>query len=345
MLIIACFGLAPVNAGPGPTDYLKRSRDWFGSDEAARLAENIISHQSPLGGWPKNTNTAAGRFTGAARSIAPTFDNGATTGEMRFLARTYEATGKSAYRESFLLGYDYILKAQYRNGGWPQSYPPGKGYPRHITFNDDAMVRLMEFLRESYSSPVYKVLDEQRKLQARQAFEKGIECILRCQIRTGGKLTAWCAQHDEVDFSPRPARTYELASLSGAESVKIVRLLMSLENPSPEVTRSIEAAVAWFRAAALRGVKVVKVPDAKAPRGTDKRVVADPEAPPIWGRFYEIGTNEPIFCDRDGVPKKQLSEIGYERRNGYNWLDDWPRPLIEKEYPEWLKKHARPGEQ
>ena len=43
-------------------------------------------------------------------------------------------------------------------------------------------------------------------------------------------MTAWCAQHDEKDYRPRPGRTYELASLSGAESVGVVRLLMSLED-------------------------------------------------------------------------------------------------------------------
>ena len=57
--------------------------------------------------------------------------------------------------------------------------------------------------------------------------------------------------------------------------------------------------------------------DDKAPRGKDKVVVKDPNAPGLWARFYEIGTNRPIFCDRDGVAKHDLSEIGYERRNGY----------------------------
>ena len=37
----------------------------------------------------------------------------------------------------------------------------------------------------------------------------------------------------------------------------------------------------------------------------------------MWARFYEIGTNRPIFSDRDGFAKHDLSEIGYERRNGY----------------------------
>ena len=55
----------------------------------------------------------------------------------------------------------------------------------------------------------------------------------------------------------------------------------------------------------------------------------------MWARFYEIGTNRPIFSDRDGIPKRELSEIGYERRNGYAWLGYWPQRLLEREYPAW----------
>lgn len=53
-----------------------------------------------------------------------------------------------------------------------------------------------------------------------------------------------------------------------------------------------------------------------APKGYDKVVVKDPSAPSLWARFYEIGTNKPIFCSRDGKPRETLAEISYERRNG-----------------------------
>ena len=63
----------------------------------------------------------------------------------------------------------------------------------------------------------------------------------------------------------------------------------------------------------------------------------------MWARFSEIGTNRPIFSDRDGVAKHDLAEIGYERRNGYSWLGTWPAPLLEKEYPAWKAKLAAGG--
>ena len=78
--------------------------------------------------------------------------------------------------------------------------------------------------------------------------------------------------------------------------------------------------------------------DEKAPKGRDKVVVKDPNAPLLWARFYEIGRNRPIFSGRDGIAKRELADIGYERRNGYAWLGTWPQKVLDDEYPAWKKK-------
>ena len=187
----------------------------------------------------------------------------------------------------------------------------GQRIARHTTFNDDAMVRVMELLRESYTLCRYDFLGSARHDACRLAFERGIECILKCQIKVDGHLTAWCAQHDELDYAPRPGRTFELTSLSGSESVEIVELLMSLDPPTPQVARAIESAVAWFEAAKIEGIREVIEPDPRPPSGRNKVIVKDPAAPPVWARFYEFGTNRPIFADRDGVARHDLAEIGY----------------------------------
>jgi PelA/Pel-15E family pectate lyase len=342
-----CCALVPLfaiqgraSAADGPRRFLKRPAAWFASEEAGGIADNILSYQADLGGWPKNVDTTAKKFVGDRASLKPTFDNDATTDELRFLARMYGATKNPRYRTAFQRGFDYILKAQYPTGGWPQFYPPSKQYHRHITFNDNAMVRLMQFLQETSTSDLYAFLAPADRDAAHRAFDRGIECILKCQIRMNGKLTAWCAQHDENDYRPRPGRTYELVSLSGAESVGIVRLLMSLDRPSPEVMQAIEGAVAWFEAAKLKGIRVAVENDPNSPSGRNRVVDSDATAPPMWARFYEIGTNRPIFSDRDGIAKHNLAEIGYERRNGYAWLGYWPQKLLEVEYPAWKRKWA-----
>jgi PelA/Pel-15E family pectate lyase len=255
---------------------------------------------------------------------------------MRILAETYQQTSDPRYREAFLRGLRFTLAAQYENGGWPQFYPNPSGYHAHITFNDNAMIGVMRILREiAEGKEPFGFVEPSLRDRCGAAVKKGIDCILKCQIEVNGKKTAWCAQHDSKTLLPAAARSYELASISGSESVGIVEFLMQTENPDENIIDAVESAVAWFREAQLTGIEEVRKEDPSAPRGWDKVVVQNPDAPPIWARFYEIGTNQPIFCSRDGIPRRHLSEISYERRTGYSWLGQYAARLLERDYPAW----------
>jgi PelA/Pel-15E family pectate lyase len=246
-----------------------------------------------------------------------TIDNGATFTQLSYLARVYTAQRQKRHRESFEKGLDYLLKAQYPNGGWPQFYPDLSGYYKHITFNDNAMIGVMKLLRDvAASKPAYAFVDGGRRAAAAKAVEKGIDVILKTQVIVNGKRTVWCAQHDEVTLAPTSARKYEVASLSGGESVEIVRFLMSIKKPSPAVVEAIESAIKWFEQSQLK----------------------DPEGKPTWARFYEIGTHRPIFVGRDGVVKYDVNQIDEERRTGYAWYVDGAAKLLNTDYPAWIKK-------
>ncbi len=320
-----------------PSQYAKQAAEWFQSEEGRRIADNVLTWQTPHGSWPKNRDTASERFDGKSDDLNGTFDNGATTNELRFLARAFRATTEPRYEQAFLKGLSHILEAQYPTGGWPQFYPLSKGYHRHITFNDNAMVRILELLRDVSESSNYGFLKTEYRTKAKGAVTKGIDCILRTQIKQGDKLTAWCAQHDEKTLEPAWARSYEPPSISGAESVGVVRFLMSVEEPTPAIIAAVEGAVGWFRDVAIHGMRFDEFTDAEGQ--DDKRIVADPDAGPLWARFYEIGSNRPIFLDRDSVVRYSLSEIGQERRNGYAYYGSWPTRLLTDEYPRWREKH------
>ena len=345
---------APVAAGerqaaPVPWNRsLRQKPDWYGSGEAIRIGENVLRYQHENGGWPKNIDMAI-PLSAEEQAALPrrkkeadsTIDNGATVTQTEYLARVFNATRHDRFRQGFLRGLDYLLAAQYPNGGWPQYYPLRRGYHRHITFNDDAMVGVMKLLHDvARRKPGYAFVDEGRRARSEKAVERGVACILRCQIVVRGRRTVWCAQHDEKTLAPAPARAYEKASLSGYESANIVRFLMRIDRPGPEVIQAIQAAVAWFEAAKQTGIRVVNKPDAALPDGSDRQVVEDPTAPPLWARFYEIDTGRPIFCGRDGMVKYRLSEIERERRTGYAWYTDAPARLLSSEYPAWRKRWA-----
>ncbi len=325
-------------------DVLSQSPSWYGSEEALRIAENILLHQKQNGGWYKNIDMAA-PITDTERSaliaeksecMGTTLDNGAGFVQIDYLARVYQQTGGDRWKEAALAGIDYLLAAQYRNGGWPQYYPLREGYYSRITFNDNAMIAAMNLLRAvAKKDPLYAFAGNRRRKKAKQAIDKGLDVILASQIRVNGQLTAWCAQIDEEDLSPAQARAYELPSISGSESVGIVRYLMQLERPNKAVIQAIESAVRWFREVQLENIRLERVENADLPRGYDRVVVPDPDAEPLWARFYEIGTNRPIFVGRDSVVRYALAEIEHERRVGYSYLGAYARELLATDYPQW----------
>jgi PelA/Pel-15E family pectate lyase len=268
-----------------------------------------------------------------------TIDNGATYTQLSFLARVYTKTQQERYRESFLKGLDYLFKAQYPNGGWPQFYPDLSGYYKHITYNDDAMVGVLELLRDvARRETAYAFVDDARRVKSERAVGRGVECILKTQVVVAGKLTVWGAQHDEVTLAPAPARKFEPVSLASKESVGVVRFLMNVERPDARIIQSVESAVEWFGVARLSGIRWVETPDASRPGRMEHTVVKDPNAPPLWARFYEIGTNRPVFEGRDNVVRYSVAEIEPERRNGYGWYTDEPAKLLGKDYPAWQKR-------
>ena len=212
------------------------------------------------------------------------------------------------------------------------SPPPTKSYHRHITFNDDSIRRLLEFLRDVASMTNFAFVPVEKREAAKLSFDRGIDCILKCQVRVAGGLTVWCAQHDEFTLEPRPARIYELASLSGSESAGLLLLLMSLEQPSPAVIGAVHAGAQWYQTNKLTGIRELGVDG-------DKKIGRDATAPALWARFYEIDTGRPIFSGRDGVRKYDYAEIEKERRNGYSWYGTRGTEVLAK-YESW--RHGRP---
>ena len=322
--------LAAPAAWAFPEDLLCKSDSWFASEDGRKTTVCVLSWQSVHGSWPKNGDSTRKPYDGDKAKLKGTFDNKATTDELRYLARAFDATKDPVCGKAFLSGFDHILKAQYPNGGWPQYFPLNKDYSRHITFNDNSMVRLLEFLREAVSDKRYDFIGGERREAAAKAFELGLDCILKCQVVRDGKPSVWCAQHDEVTLKPAMARSYELESLSGSESAGILRFLMSIEKPSPAIIASVKAGVEWFANSKVAGLKIEKIDGVRT-------AVPDPGASAMWARFYDLETNRPFFCDRDGVKKWNYNEIGKERRNGYAWFGNWGESVA-KYHVKWAHR-------
>lgn len=322
--------------------------DFYKTEEARRIGDQVLLYQRVTGGWPKNINMSRPLtdeervqvLRDKERRDDSTTDNGATNMQMLYLAKLYQATQVERYKEGVLKAVEYLLSGQYENGGWPQFWPEMHGYQMHITYNDDAMVNTMNLLRAvaQQKDPYQGLADEALRQRCMKAFDKGVECILKTQMHNKeGRLTVWCQQHYRDNYEPAPARAYELPSYCSMESASITRLLMSLPNPDERVKQAVHAAMAWFDKYKLTGLRIQRTGPWASMDG-DTKLVEDADAEPIWGRYYDLKYCEPYVCDRDGLPRRRLEDIGHERRNGYAWFGSRPAELYPA-YDKWADRY------
>jgi PelA/Pel-15E family pectate lyase len=356
--------LVPPKASTGRSLPLDEKPAWYAGAEARRRADNVVTFQTPAGGWSKGFDAtdhprAAGEsFSGGntSRHLAPgdhdqpaeldwnyigTFDNDATTRHLRFLARVAAASDEptgAAWRRAFERGLAYIFAAQYPNGGWPQTYPLDGGYHDAVTFNDGAMTNILLLLRDvAAGQREFAFVRAEYRLQAAASESRGLACLLRCQVKVASRLNAWAQQYDMLTLAPTSARNYEMPAISSGESAGILGYLMSLERPSAEVVRAVHAAAAWLEETKLRDVAW-----GPAENGSGKTLVPAPGAGPLWARYYEIGSNRPLFGDRDKSIHDDVNGISAERRNGYGWYSTGPARALER-YAQWARLEQTRG--
>ena len=320
-------------------------------DQIVHLAENMLDYQNKDGGWRKNTDMSHQHTPPPEKRFGKsTFDNLTTYTQIMYLARVRRVTGLKRYDEAIRMGIAYTIRSQNpRSGGWHGSDGDT------ITFNDGVMANVMAFMKEvARKDDLYGWLDPVLREKAERAYGKGLDCILTCQIKQGDTLTAWGQQHRHDSFETCGARGFEPPCITAAESVGVVRLLMNIETPSPEVIRAVDAAIAWFEKVQIDAVHVhvgniegrdktvVRNPDDPVIKVLLKGVSADPanrvSGPPIWARMYDPATNDIILCDRGRKFVGSLAEMSHERRVGYGWHGTWPARLVGEDYPAWVKR-------
>lgn len=278
-----------------------KPKDWPVNED---VLQNVLDSQLTCGGWAKNKDKSkpfneekrAKMIAAKGKSESATIDNNATTSEIRYLFKYYASTKDQKALTAAEKGLEWLLSTQLKNGGWAQFPHRTKGYWTQITFNDNAMRNVLALLRDAASGegdfePVYPAM----RKRCKAAFNKGLDCVLKCQIRVNGKPTVWCQQHDRETLKPTGARAFELPAFCSQESAEMTLFLMSLDKPSKEVKEAIDGAVEWFKANQL--------PDGR------------------WARFYDLEECKPFFCDRSGEPKRSIEEISKERQKGYSWFN------------------------
>lgn len=304
------------------------------------IANNVISWQLSHGGWGKNNDDVYIRKwdgvetrSGDAFSVElGSIDNGATVYEIRYLIDVYNKTGNVMARIAALKGVNFLLNMQHPTGAIPQVYPrlnhPKYPYFDAGTFNDDATVNVMALFRDilrNRQTMGDNIFEPTTRQRVQVAFDRGLDFILKSQIVVNNKLTAWCAQHDPITYRPIKAREYELVSISGYESVGVVKFLISLGSSDPRVVTSVNSAIAWFNQVAVKNTKYNRY-------ATNGKYFEPSSGNDMWYRFYDINTNKAFFANRDGSKVYDIMHVLKERRDGYVWAGNWGKDIIKYRY-------------
>ena len=295
------------------------------------------------GATPPSHSSDSARTKG--RNNSSTYDDNNTQSALRYLlAFLDDATSAPDPRdpqihESLDYGLKKLLEAQYPNGAWPQrwdghphdpaKYPvkpasiptdyareqPTGSYYAHYTFNDNAHRDLTVTLIGAWHRT--------GNTTYRDAARRAADYLLLAQLPEPQPL--WAQQYDE-NLQPAWARAFEPPSITTSESAGVIRLLVDLylEFGDEKYLKPIPPAIAWLRKNEI--------------------------APGRWARLYELGTNKPIYGDRDKKIHYTLEEVSEERRRGYGWQGgfgvneaiDYYERVTATGRDAWLAKHQSP---
>lgn len=322
----------------------------YRGDQVREIADNILLLQRSNGGWIENRDPARILGPDDLASLVKergetraSFDNRNIYSHVAYLLEAHARLTDAKYRDAAVRGLDFILSRQLTPcGGWPHTTPKINAYHDKLTIADEVTSGNLRLLRRiAKGQGAYAAVDAKHRTQATAALKRGEACVLQLQIRQNGVPTGWAGQYDPVTLAPAQGRSFELPSIVSQETVEMLRYLMEIERPSLEVIAAVDAGVAWLARSQIKGMRLeqVKLPvPVKYPYHTadyDSRLVADPAAPPLWARFYDLTDNSIVLANRDGKRAQHYDQIDPERRTGYAWYGSWATSLLTREYPRW----------
>ena len=275
---------------------LLRGHDLLGDqdllDAAKEAGRALAWYQSKTGGWPikieELTPTPPPDDAGMARlerqRRPDALDDNATQGSLDFLLDLDERIDAPWLEDAIVLGLDYLLESQLEAGGWPQYYPLIGGYHDFYTFNDGATNNAIEVMLKAHERR-----GDPRFLESAL---KGAAFIAASQLPP--PQSGWAQQYD-WDLKPAHARAFEPAALSSSSTSRNILTLLDIAAHTGDLDhlKPIPAAIAWLEATRL-----------------DEKT---------WARFYEIGTDRPIYPSRSGRIVDSLAELppGESKRYAY----------------------------
>ncbi len=228
---------------------------------AKKTANALIWGQHPLGGWHYWIDFDESGVEEWYRTVSSqvyrgmeehrhyygncTFDDNVSQGATAFLLHLYMETMDPVYFVPLKKAMDFVLMAQYPNGGWPQRYPLAYDYAHdgfddytsNYTLNDDAMNNTIDLLIEAYEK-----LGNEEYLAAAK---RGGDFFMVSQGPE--ELPAWSEQFD-MNVQPDWGRTHEPPAMGTRQTAHTVEMLMKLVlyTGDRRYLRPVPATLGWM---------------------------------------------------------------------------------------------------
>lgn len=249
--------------------------------------------QRSIGGWGSLVDV--GHLERDAKTVVRkdgwcTFDDNTTQGALQFLIDMDEVMDDPWLTEAVELGLAYVLEAQYDNGAWPQSYPPRGRYADYYTFNDRVIndcIKVMIQAHRTYGKSDYL-----------ESTKHGGDFIILSQLPS--PQSGWAQQYSQ-NMKPAWARSFEPPGVCSAVTCSNIYTLLDLYlyTKDKKYLEPVPKAIAWLKSS--------KIGDN------------------LWARLYEVGTNRPIYGDREdgGKIHYDYEKITDREQRSYAWQGNW----------------------
>lgn len=280
----------------GDPDYLS----W-----AKRAADALIYGQYPEGGWHYLIDFDMPGLAKWYEDVAVkcwgweeyqhfygncSFDDEATTAPTNLLLALYEATLDPLYLPPLTKALDFILRAQFPNGAWPQRFPlmyehPQHGrpdYTSHYTLNDGVQSQNVETLWNAW--------EKLGREEYREAAVRGMDFYIMAQLPE--PQAGWADQYDH-DMNPAWARNFEPPAVAVIQTMRCIQALewfYTLTGDQRYLV-PIPSAIDWIERSEINKEKSKKFTNPRSGNVSDY----------THSYYYEPVTNKPIVAHRSGT--------------------------------------------
>lgn len=278
---------------------------------AARQAGLALAWgQRTAGGWDYLVRVDHAKPPPAAivrKSGRCTFDDNTSQAALTFLMDLDETIDETWCTEAVTLGLKHLLAAQRPNGAWPQNWPLVGGYHDYHTFNDNVINDCIAVCLRAHR--------QYRQGRYLRAAKRGGDFIIASAVSAA--QPGWAQQYD-LKTKPAWGRAFEPPGVCSAATARNIRTLIDLyrRTADKKYLKPIGPAIRWLRKSQI--------------------------AKGRWARLYEVGTNKPIYGDRDRKIHYRLDEISAERRSGYAWQGSFGVPEAIRAYGRVLLDAKKP---